>query len=160
MTGIPRPIRAYLDTSVFGGVFDEEFAEASRRVFDLVRAGELVVLLGATTAEELADAPEHVQGLLATLDPSRILICPTTPEVVSLRDAYLAARILTPKWTDDATHVAAATVHGAPIPLSWNFKHLVHWERERGFNSINTRLGYAQISIRSPLELGHDDEDL
>ncbi len=160
MTEPIRPIRAYLDTSVFGGVFDLEFAEASRRLFDQIGSGEILLLLGATTVEELAGAPENVQGFLASLDPSRILICPTSPQVVILRDAYLAAKVLTAKWTDDATHVAAATVHGAHILVSWNFKHLVHWERERGFNSVNLRLGYQQISIRSPLELGHDDQDL
>ena len=32
-----RQIRVYADTSVYGGVFDEEFAEASQAFFDLVR---------------------------------------------------------------------------------------------------------------------------
>lgn len=35
-----RPIKIYADTSVYGGVFDEEFAEASKAFFDLVRSGE------------------------------------------------------------------------------------------------------------------------
>lgn len=30
-----RPIKVYADTSVYGGVFDEEFAEASQAFFDL-----------------------------------------------------------------------------------------------------------------------------
>lgn len=33
-------IRVYADTSVYGGVFDEEFTEASQSFFDLVHQGE------------------------------------------------------------------------------------------------------------------------
>ena len=32
-----HPIRVYADTSVYGGVFDEEFAKPSRAFFDLVQ---------------------------------------------------------------------------------------------------------------------------
>ena len=38
-------LRVYVDTSVFGGVEDEEFAVASRRFFDQVGAGGLAVLI-------------------------------------------------------------------------------------------------------------------
>lgn len=34
-----QPIRVYADTSVYGGVFDEEFSVPSRRFFDRVRQG-------------------------------------------------------------------------------------------------------------------------
>ncbi len=31
------PVRVYADTSVYGGVFDEEFSKPSRRIFDHLR---------------------------------------------------------------------------------------------------------------------------
>jgi hypothetical protein len=34
-----KPVRIYIDTSVFGGVFDMEFAGASRRFFDTIGKG-------------------------------------------------------------------------------------------------------------------------
>jgi len=37
--------------------------------------------------------------------------------------------------------------------VSWNFKHIVHFEKIRGFNAVNLREGYATIEIRSPLEV-------
>ena len=33
-------MRVYADTSVFGGVYDKEFEEASRAFFELVRAAK------------------------------------------------------------------------------------------------------------------------
>jgi hypothetical protein len=39
-----RQIRVYVDNSVFGGVFDDEFAEDSKRFFQSVRSGKYKVL--------------------------------------------------------------------------------------------------------------------
>ena len=45
-----------------------------------------------------------------------------------------------------------ASVHRADVLLSWNFKHVVHLDKIRKFNSVNLRLGYPPIEIRSPKE--------
>ena len=37
--------------------------------------------------------------------------------------------------------------------LNLNFKHIVNVESIRGYNSVNIKLGYATIDIRSPREL-------
>ena len=42
-----RKTRVYIDTSVFGGANDVEFAEPSRRFFDRVKAGVFTVLISA-----------------------------------------------------------------------------------------------------------------
>jgi hypothetical protein len=44
-----RRIRAYVDTSVFGGTQDDRFSEASQRFFERVRQGEFVILLSSET---------------------------------------------------------------------------------------------------------------
>ena len=46
--------------------------------------------------------------------------------------------------------------------VSWNFRHLVNVERERGFNAVNLLQGYRTVRIVSPLELiyGSEDESL
>ena len=58
----------------------------------------------------------------------------------------------------DALHVASATVFSADLILSWNFKHMVNFNRIRGFNGVNVRMGYRSMSIMSPLEIGDDEE--
>ena len=45
------------------------------------------------------------------------------------RDAYLQAKIVNPKDSDDALHVALATVAGCPLIVSWNFHHIVHLQK-------------------------------
>lgn len=48
--------RLYLDTSVFGGFFDEEFSEYTQPLFERLRKGEFKLLFSSATQEELEDA--------------------------------------------------------------------------------------------------------
>ena len=58
-----RKIRVYVDTSVFGGTQDVEFAEPSNQFFKRVRKGEFLILLSPVTLQELSHAPESVQTI-------------------------------------------------------------------------------------------------
>ncbi len=53
-------MRLYLDTSVFGGVFDNEFSEESRLLFEEICHGRFVAVVSSLTQLELASAPENV----------------------------------------------------------------------------------------------------
>ena len=57
-------MRVYLDTSVFGGCFDEEFQAASQELLDAILAGDVIALISDTLVGELVNAPEQVQDLL------------------------------------------------------------------------------------------------
>ena len=46
-----------------------------------------------------------------------------------------------------------ATVVRADMIVSWNFRHIVHYDKIRGFNAVNMREGYGPIAIYSPLEV-------
>ena len=152
-------IRVYVDNSVFGGVHDEEFAEDSRRFFQAVSAGRYGVLVCDVLYEEILAAPEHVQEVLATLPPGSVEESPITDEIGDLAGAYVAAGAIGAGWLDDAVQVAAATVARASLLLSWNFKHLVDYERIQRFNAVNLANGYGLIDIRSPKEIGHGDNE-
>src|SRR5690348_6062704 len=124
-----KPMRIYADTSVIGGCFDPEFATDSLRLIEAVRRGRLVLLLSDIVLAELADAPARVQTVLESLPPKSAEKVDITEEVLHLRDAYLAAKIIGPRWADDAAHVAAATVAQADAIVSWNFQHIVRLDK-------------------------------
>lgn len=86
------------------------------------------------------------------MKPSATLI-EVTESALKLRGAYLKANIVTKKSSNDALHVALATVNNCPIIVSWNFKHIVHYEKIAQYNSINILEGYQQIAIYSPMEV-------
>ncbi len=152
MTG-KRKLRAYADTSVFGGVFDEEFAEASKAFFDQVVARRLILVLSTVTLRELDGAPAQVQGVLAGLPAEQLEMLPDDEDVIRLRDAYLEAGVVGPSCEGDAEHVAAASVAEVDLIVSWNFRHIVHFDKIRAYNGVNLLYGYRQISIHSPREV-------
>lgn len=49
--------------------------------------------------------------------------------------------------------MAAASVADVDMIVSWNFKHIVHFEKIRGFHGINLIKGYRMIEIYSPKEV-------
>ena len=61
---------------------------------------------------------------------------------------------MTIKSYNDALYIALATLNNADVLSSWNFKHIVNLDRIKLYNnSINLRLGYKIIEIRSPREI-------
>jgi len=72
---------------------------------------------------------------------------------VGLADIYLKRKILTPKFYDDIMHIALATIANVDIVVSWNFKHIVHFDKIRQFNGVNIELGYNTLQIYSPREV-------
>ena len=115
------------------------------------------------TERELQNAPLRVQEHYAVLFPASKRVHLLTDEAESLAQAYVAAGVVTAKSTEDARHVAIATVQGIAVIVSWNFHHLANLRREAGFNAVNLLQGYPQVRILSPLELIHEndeDEDL
>lgn len=123
-------MKVYADTSVFGGVFDEEFARDSRQFFDEILAGKFSLVVSALVKEEIESAPEFVRLHFMQFAPIAKL-AEISPAVFDLREAYLSSGIVTPKSTDDTTHVALATISQCEIIVSWNFKHIVHFQKSQ-----------------------------
>jgi len=153
-----RRIRVYVDTSVFGGTADDEFAAASQRFFQRVHGGDFIVLVSELTIRELMKSPTKVQQVLADLPEGSVEMVPADQEAMALAKAYLDEGILTGSSVADALHVATAVVAGAELILSWNFKHIVNYDRIRKYNGVNALRGYPSIEIRSPLEMTYGDE--
>jgi predicted nucleic acid-binding protein len=144
--------QVYVDTSVFGGVFDDEFQTASQDFFDQIKIGLFTLVTSAIVQEEIAPAPQEVRDFFDAMLPFAEIVDVTT-EALKLRQAYLDAGIVSKKYSTDALHVALATVSGCPIIVSWNFKHIVHHEKIPLYNAVNILNGYNQIAIFSPLEV-------
>ena len=155
-----KMVRVYADTSVFGGAFDDAFLFVTCRFFDEVRMGKYRLVVSEIAARELSEAPLQVRDLLSSLPSGSVERLAFSQEMLELRDAYLSAGVIGEKWIDDAAHVAAATVARVDLLVSWNFRHLVQWEKIRAFNAVNLNLGYPMITILSPREvISHEEKE-
>jgi hypothetical protein len=148
-----KQFRVYADTSVYGGCFDEEFAEESTAFFNTVRSGRFRLVLSPTVLAEVQRAPAQVRSLLAELPEGLVELLDMDSEVRHLRDAYLEAGILGPGQQADAEHIAFASVAQVDFVVSWNFKHIVQFEKIAGYQAVNLLNGYREIRIYSPKEV-------
>ncbi len=123
-----RTIRVYADTSVFGGVFDEEFAEASKAFFDAVKKAKFVLVTSELVRQEIQAGPKSVKELFLDILPVAD-IAEITGEALKLQQAYTDAAIISEKYSTDALHVALATISQASLIVSWNFKHIVNFQK-------------------------------
>jgi len=150
-------IRCYADTSVYGGVADREFAGPSRRFFDAARAGALRLVTSPLVEDELRQAPKPVRDFFVVMREHSEIVT-VTAEVKALQFAYMQAGIVAPRWSQDALHVATATVAMCRIIVSWNFKHIVNFRRIPLYNAVNAAHGHGSIAIYSPLEVTGDED--
>lgn len=148
-----KKLRIYLDTSVFGGFFDDEFQEFTKPLFERVNIGEFTVLFSTILEEELELAPEKVQNLVRAIAIENTEFLIETEDIVALSSEYISEKVVGNTSYSDCLHIALATINQADLLVSWNFKHIVNVKRIKGYNSINIKNGYKQLEIRSPKEL-------
>ncbi len=151
--------RIYIDTSDFGGHFDDEFKEHTIPLFDRINAGEFVILYSTVTQEELENAPINVKQLVQSLKVELTEFLDTNEDVVDLATEYITENVVGKTSYADCLHIALATINRADFLVSWNFKHIVNIERIRGYNAINIKNGYKQLEIRSPREFEKYEDD-
>jgi len=142
--------RLYIDTSVFGGFFDEEFSEFTRPLIERFQKGEFNLLFSTVTQDELSTAPANIKGLVTSIKVENTEFIETTEEAVDLATQYILEKVVGQTSFADCLHIALATINRADYLISWNFKHIVNVQRIRGYNAINIKNGYKQLEIRSP----------
>ena len=103
----------YLDTSVIGGGFDDEWKDATLELFRQADGGLYQLVTSVVAKREVQDAPPRVQEQFAALFADSAQVHPLTDEAESLAQAYVAAGVVTAKYADDARHVAIATVQAS-----------------------------------------------
>lgn len=152
-------LRLYFDTSVFGGVYDEEFQEIYTLLFEKVKLGQIICVYSDLSETELENAPKRVKDFFADLPKEHLSKVEVTEEAFVLAQKYLDEKVVGPTSADDCRHIATATINKVDYLVSWNFKHIVNIFRIRGYNSINLRSGYSQLDIRSPKEIVNNEDD-
>jgi predicted nucleic acid-binding protein len=147
-----RPRRVYADTSVYGGVREAELSGPSKAFFDRVRNGHFVLVSSPLVEQEVAGAPKEVLDFALAMFRFAEPVDITDP-AVRLQQAYVRAGIVGASTSADALHVALASVAGCAMIVSWNFRHIVHFDKIPLYNAVNTLEGHGPIGIYSPLEV-------
>lgn len=152
-----KTLKLYLDTSVIGGCYDDEFSEESNMLINQIKAGKYIAIISDTTLQELSQAPEKIQNIVRGIPQENLIEIQLNDEIISLSGKYISEKVI-PNWCQaDALHIATATFYGVDLLLSWNFKHIVNINRIMGYNSVNLKEGYKTLEIRSPKEVVNEE---
>jgi predicted nucleic acid-binding protein len=152
--------RLYIDTSVFGALFDDEDQDRvtlTTTVLRRMRNAPFEAFIGTPVLEEISIAPLNLRVALErqvkSLSPTLIEEGPVS---LVLAEAYLAARLVPPSKRNDARHIALATVTDLDAIVSWNFRDMVNLRKKSIVHSVNAKFGYRLIDIVSPAEVPHE----
>ncbi len=151
--------RLYIDTSVFGGYYDDEFEEFTKPLFDRIFKNEFILLFSNLTQDELENAPTQVQEFVRLIKVEFTEFIDLSEEAVELATKYITEKVVEQTSYADCLHIALATINRADFLISWNFKHIVNIQKIMGYNSINIKSGYKQLEIRSPRDLMIYEDD-
>jgi len=109
-----------------------------------------LIMLSDLTLQELEFARDEIRSKVNEIPEENRIALGVEDESIKLAETYISEGALTNKSYNDAMHIALATINNSDVLASWNFKHIVNLDRIRLYNSINFRLGYKMIEIRTP----------
>lgn len=143
----------YVDTSVFGGCFEEEFSEYSIQLINEFKRGKKKMMVSELVFKELIGANALVKRQPFVVPSIFSVVTKASGKAYALADSYIQKGVLKPESENDALHVAMATLQGADVIASWNFRHMVNAGKIKLFNKINNDRGFREISIKTPREI-------
>jgi hypothetical protein len=144
-----RPLRVYVETSVFGGMYEPDFLNETKRCFRMVRDGRFRVVVSEQVKSEISPSPDAVKEFF-DINLSSMEYTAISREVRKLAGLYVNNKIFNPKVYSDALHVACATINGCDGLISWNNKHMVNAVKIGHVNMINVINGFTQLIAVSP----------
>ncbi len=145
--------RVYIDTSVFGGYFDNEFYKDTKPFFEKIFKRRVKILVSEILEVELLRGPDYIKEFYKSLPSDIIEYLQLTDEAKLLAEKYISEKVVGKTSVADCQHIALATINKADVLVSWNFKHIVNLEKIRGYNAINFREGYQMTEVRTPKEI-------
>ncbi len=112
--------------------------------------GEFKILVSDTLEKEIFFAPDKVKQLLLDIPVEFTDEVRSNSEVRKILAQYIENNVISDKHLDDTLHIATATVFRANALVSWNFKHIVNFDRIVGYDNVNLNNGYKRIQIITP----------
>jgi predicted nucleic acid-binding protein len=152
----------YLDTSVIGYLTirpSTNLITASNSVITQnwwdTRRQNFTLYISEVVLEELARGDQEIATKRLDLI-SELPLLALNEAVEELAQQFLTKSNLPPKASDDALHIALATVYKVDYLLTWNCKHIANAQIQKKLSQISIQSGYELPTICTPYELMGD----
>ena len=128
-----------------------------KQIIEEINHNRFKAIISEVSEFELKYAPRYVREILDKIPKQNLEIVKLTDEAKELSKLYLKEKIVGYKSLADTEHIAIATVEKADVLVSWNFKHIVNYDKIRLYNAVNLKNGYKILEIRNPRDLIHEN---
>ncbi len=152
----------YLDTSIIGYLTirpSTNLITASNSVITQnwwdTRRQNFTLYISEVVLEELARGDQEIATKRLDLINELPLLA-LNEAVEELAQQFLIKSNLPPKASDDALHIALATVYKLDYLLTWNCKHIANAQIQKKLSQISIQSGYELPTICTPYELMGD----
>ena len=113
-------LKIYIDTSVFGGIFDIEDpvrVDVTKQVLNILRSRKKYIpYISNIVIEEMEKAPFEIKEKLKKIvEDTKCEIYYESEECIELVDEFMKQKVVPKKSRDDARHVAVATVNNVDM---------------------------------------------
>lgn len=142
-----------MDTSVFGGCFETKNSKESLDLLNEFKKGQQKMMISEIVIKELKKARQEIRTLPMEVPSIFRIMAPVSYKTRMLAEKYIIEGALGVKSYYDALHLATATLQGANIVASLNFRHMVNEGKIKQINAINKDMGLRTIMIKTPHEI-------
>jgi len=150
-------LKIYLDTSVISHLKHDDTPDKMRdtlKLWDDIKNGKYEVFISETTFEEIYECHQPKRDLmLRYLSEIEVKEIKISGDIEELAQIVIDAGILKQKSFDDCLHIASAVLNGCNYIVSWNFKHMVNVNTNRGIRLIAFNRGFKDIELVTPTML-------
>ncbi len=153
---IMRIPKIYLDTTIPNYVFNKHVPDKQKsaaNLFERIKQHRFETYISVVVMKELTVTQDvGLRNRLIQL-VQKIWVLELTANCVSLGQEYIARGIIPEEYTNDAFHLAIATVYELDFLVSYNFEHLVKIKTIDQVTAANILLGYKTPRIIIPEEV-------
>ena len=152
----------YLDTSIIGYLTirpSTNLITASNSIITQswwdTRRQNFTLYISEVVLEELARGDQEIATKRLDLI-NELPLLELNETVEELAQQFLTKSNLPPKASDDALHIALATIYKVDYLLTWNCKHIANAQIQKKLSQISIQSGYELPTICTPYELMGD----
>lgn len=146
--------KIYLDTSEISALFDIRNPERQDLTESFIKnIGDYECYISEVVLAEINDI-KHIS--LKEKFRNAVInykVLEINEENRKLSNRYIENNAIPKKYSEDALHIAIATLNKIDYLLSWNFRHIVKIKTRKIINEVNLSLGYSKLKIITPAEL-------
>ena len=151
-------LELYIDTSVFGFLFEKELLEKKKvteEFFRKVNSKKFIINISELVLIEIQRITEkNLRGkMLDVVNKIKPEVLSYNEEIENIAKELVNMEAIPEKYIDDGRHIAYTVFYELDGIVSWNMKHIVKFSTKRIVNALCILKGYKEIEILTPEEV-------